>query len=265
MAGRLASVVCMDDNINEESCDWYHESWQYLRLIDLVSNPCWHRAFFKSAINDSTNWDDSILISGTADYTILSVIVDALSRKQIQSSEITVLDACRTPLLLCEWYASKQNISISNRNDDIREINFEGQFDLILTDAFLTRFPHETKREIIDKWSGLLTDGGMIATTIRIKPDAMEQGGSRNESPESFATRAQEKATALSECPGCPDQIAAMAKQWKTKIQSYPVVSVDEAIEIFSESSDLDICITVNSVPRETGEVTRYCQIKATY
>jgi hypothetical protein len=263
MAETLSSGFCGSNNLGEGTCDWYHGSWQYLRLLDIVSNPCWHHQFFTEAIKQKAEGGSSILISGTADYTMLSVIFDALKFEQIQSCEITVLDTCRTPLLLCDWYASKQNIELMIRNDDIREISKDQQYDLIITDAFLPRFQDEAKRKIIDIWRELLTDEGVIATTIRIKSDALEKGGSRDESPQSFATRARENAIAFSNCPAPADRIAVMAKRWKMRIQSYPVLSMDEAEAMFSLGGGFEVSTTVNSVPRETGEVTRYCQILA--
>ena len=160
-------------------CDWYHGAWQYLRVLDCVSAPQWHESFFADQLNEAlSNAKESIsvLISGTADYSILHLIVD-VAKKSGKKIEIDIVDLCQTPLKICEWYIeefkreapkmfSRFSFNVFRRN--IALFDCGKRYDVICTDAFLTRFSSNEVQSVIDKWAKLLKDTGEIITTIRI-------------------------------------------------------------------------------------------------
>jgi len=41
----LSKKACGGSYVDKRDCDWYHGSWQYLRLVDVVSTPDWHSSF----------------------------------------------------------------------------------------------------------------------------------------------------------------------------------------------------------------------------
>lgn len=182
---------CKSDFVDKDSCFWYHSVWQYLRLLDCVSSPEWHMDFYITSIKDFVNRKKnknqiSILISGCADNSMLYVIVHALS--EIVTSypelegEIVAIDLCDTPLLICEqWWEEEKKMSTTENSYSkvFQKINFstvtkdilsysDGSFDLIVTDAFLTRFPKDTTYSLLEHWKGLLNDYGQIITTVRV-------------------------------------------------------------------------------------------------
>src|SRR5262249_7549184 len=39
-------------SLEPDNCGWYHGTWQYLRLLDMVAVPHWHRQFYNQALGD---------------------------------------------------------------------------------------------------------------------------------------------------------------------------------------------------------------------
>lgn len=167
----IAEKECTKDYVDSESCTWYHSIWQYLRLLNMVSSPEWHSDFYIYNIRKmlSRKISPRILISGTADYSMLAYIIYCCEITY-NVADIFVIDLCKTPLTLCSWYAKRKNINITIINDDILKHSFDGiKFDLICTDAFLTRFSETTAYNIISVWRGLLVPNGYIVTTVRVR------------------------------------------------------------------------------------------------
>jgi hypothetical protein len=55
-------------------------------------------------------------------------------------------------------------------------------FDLIVTDAFLTRFTPDDAAVVVGNWARLLNAGGTVVTTVRLRGlDQPRQGGAANE------------------------------------------------------------------------------------
>src|SRR5262245_37835427 len=90
----VAAWTCRDDGTGR--CDWYHGTWQYLRILNLVSNPTWHSDFFVQAMRAlvADQPQTRVLISGSADYSMFAHAVAALGPRL----SATVLDWCPTPL-----------------------------------------------------------------------------------------------------------------------------------------------------------------------
>ena len=190
---------------SDRSCDWYHSSWQYLRAVDCVSAPQWHIKFYVKAIKERIKRGriPKILISGTADYSLLHIIVSELIDSNV-GAIIDVLDLCKTPLKICEWYVRKLQsagynnvVWVKNKNQfshtssrnqifihavksDITKFNAksvherEWEYDVICTDAFLTRFDHKEAGSILEKWASLLAQDGVVITTVRIYENEAE-------------------------------------------------------------------------------------------
>jgi len=175
--------------IDEHDCAWYHGIWQYLRLFNMVSSPTWHTTFYldklRAAIHD--RGARRILISGTADYTTLAfVLMAARDRfgKAPADLEVHVVDLCLTPLQACRWFADKHQIKIQThqaditQEDDSQPADFQHPkpFDLVIADAFLTRFTRKSAESVLSRWWDLLRPGGGVLTTVRLHP--------RNEYPD---------------------------------------------------------------------------------
>jgi len=101
--GAMAELTC--SRSGESSCAWYHGTWQYLRLLDLVSSPWWHASFFRNAIGRQSagRSDIRVLISGCADFSTYALV----QGQAADSAKITALDLCPTPLMATSWYARR--------------------------------------------------------------------------------------------------------------------------------------------------------------
>ncbi len=169
MLYEVASLCCSHDHVNETSCQWYHSIWQYLRLLNMVSTPSWHHDFYLKQLLSNTPDGESakVLISGTADYSMLAYVMNAAKRKNV-NAEITVVDLCETPLFACRWYANKLGQKVNALRTNIFDLNAKDEFSMICADAFLTRFKGEQLSQVLNKWYEMLKFGGIAVTTIRV-------------------------------------------------------------------------------------------------
>ena len=187
----VACANCKADYVDEDSCFWYHSVWQYLRVLNCVSSPEWHLQFYVGAIKEYVKLNNksflNILISGCADNSMLYVVVIAISEIMKERPDLTgkivAVDLCDTPLLICKKWWSKekeenqkkndpysivfQNISFSTVTKDICKYS-DSNFDLIVTDAFLTRFQKDSASNLLEHWGSLLNGHGQVITTVRI-------------------------------------------------------------------------------------------------
>lgn len=148
------------------SCEWYHSTWQYLRLINMVAVPNWYE-FYNDAISKALreHVKPKVFISACADYGMLAKLHESIIETGVMP-EIIIQDICETPLLSCRWYANKYGLDIVCRAEDIITNDIpERPFDLIITDEFLTVLKDPDKPTIVQKWHDLLKNGGTVITT----------------------------------------------------------------------------------------------------
>jgi hypothetical protein len=263
LAYQLAPVLCRGSHISESDCSWYHSIWQYLRIFNLVSTPTWHSEFYLREIGAALGKTitPNVLISGTADYSMLAHVLWGLGQRA--DAKITVADLCETPLLLCKWYARFAQRSIRTENTDIMKIKGDA-FDLIVSDAFLTRFSPQARTAMIQKWGYLLKPGGSVITTVRIEPRSSDDPvGSTLAQIENFASRAKIEARKWQTFLDLsPDQITSGAKTYAERMVSYSCRSVAELEQQF-RSAGLRISTTLAQVPGEM-KGTDYARVVAT-
>ncbi len=162
---------CNNGIMSTGDCRWYHSVWQYLRIIDKVSCPEWHASFYEKCFSKliKNNSHPKILISGTADYSLLAYFYHSLSISK-KNADIFVLDTCQTPLKMCKWYADKQGFNINVIHNNVLNLSsLDNKYDMICSDAFLTRFSKEDANKVVKNWYDVLNENGMIITTVRIR------------------------------------------------------------------------------------------------
>lgn len=257
----LANYTC-DLGHTEGSCGWYHGPWQYFRLLDMVGSPLWHHDFFVDSINSAVEANNSILISGTADYTMLALVIDSLEFSN-NDFQIDILDSCLTPLVLNDWYALSVGYSVNTIHQDVREMNKRNkEYDLIVADEFLTRFSSPGKSEVLENWSSLLAPDGKIVTTIRTDSDVEEETGLGDEEVRSFPDRARSNALNYDDFPIEPQRMESLAKRFAEGYDEhvrYPIKNKSEGIDLFNNSGFSILDAQVNAVEREVGN-TEVCQ-----
>ncbi len=236
VAERLSKNLCRTDPETGITCAWNHGTWQYLRLLNMITTPDLHAAFFHQSLSLPQPENPRILISGTADYGMLEKLREAFSGRDTPPN-ITVLDRCQTPLELCKWYASRTSMQISCRCVDILDYDEYGSFDLICTDSFIAQFDRKGRELLLRQWTRLLRLGGRIVTVNRIRPHTE---GPVRFSAEQIAlfTRAVEMRLPL--LRGVqdidPSNITRLAEQYALHQTTHAVSSEQELQELFEQS-----------------------------
>ncbi len=168
------------------SCNWYHGTWQYLRLLNMVAVPPWYE-FYQGALSDALRRrpHGRVLISAAADYGMLATLHEAMEETGA-TPRIQVYDICRTPLRACQWYAERHGFAIECVCANLLTGDLpKAAFDIIVTDEFLTVIKGEDKPVIVGRWKELLTPGGTLVTT------AMVGGATTPELRQGYAERAR--------------------------------------------------------------------------
>jgi SAM-dependent methyltransferase len=236
IARELASILCKGDHVSPEDCSWYHSIWQYLRIFDMVSTPTWHSKFYIDTLSELSKKKEykRILISGTADYSMLAHVLWGY-RNGLQPPEVTVVDLCETPLFLCKWYAKLVNKHIQTAASDILNFKDSKPFDLIVTDAFLTRFSDKDRLRVVDCWYNLLRSGGKVITTVRIEPNLSGQLVIATPvQSDAFRRRAFREAIRWQSFLNfAAEDIANLAQRYAERMTSFPIRSNKELRTIF--------------------------------
>jgi 2-polyprenyl-3-methyl-5-hydroxy-6-metoxy-1,4-benzoquinol methylase len=166
-------------------CDWYHGTWQYMRLLNMVAVPRWY-PFYMEVLSEALRKkpDAKVMISACADLGMLHTLHHAVEAADAHPT-IVIYDICNTPLKNSGWYAKKHNFTVECRCENIITADIEkSSFDLITTDEFLTVLQKPYKPLIIEKWKKILKPEGTLVTT------AMIGGPTTPELREGYARRA---------------------------------------------------------------------------
>lgn len=225
------------------TCDWYHQSWQYLRMLGLVSTPGWHSNFYRRCFDQAFESEvREVLVSGTADFAIVDHLARCVPPELLNCVVFTVLDICWTPISSCKWYDrwykenTGKNLNLRVAQRDALDSRFENDvFDMITTDAFLTRFPETQRNRLVSEWHRILKPGGRIVTTARLS------GGSKVEKVicgdgeiEDFVLRAYQGVEERKSWLGpMKSIIGRLARNYASNIISYPLPSEDYISELF--------------------------------
>ena len=262
----VAPVLCTADHIDTTGCSWYHASWQYMRLLDLVSTPSWHAEFYSAALLDpfSSRRGVATLISGTADYSLLAYVRRAMAAASAEA-EVVVLDLCPTPLFACQWYGKREGFAVKTRQASILDGSAVSaqSFDLICSDAFLTRFPTTLALEVLNRWKDLLRPRGRIVTTVRVH-ESHNLVRSTEDAIVEFKERARVRAGRWRAfVRKTPAEIAELAETYARKMRSESLGDVQDIRSLFDEAG-----LSVSSIEEASvaGELypTNYARIIAT-
>jgi 2-polyprenyl-3-methyl-5-hydroxy-6-metoxy-1,4-benzoquinol methylase len=153
----------------ELCCDWYHGTWQYMRLLNMVAVPRWY-PFYKDALCNALREKPNgrVMVSACADLGMLHTLHDAMKATNA-NPEIIIYDICNTPLKNSQWYAQKHGFNVTCYCENIITSDIEkDSFDLVTTDEFLTVLQDPYKPLIVERWKKILKPGGTLVTTAMI-------------------------------------------------------------------------------------------------
>ena len=158
--------------------------------------------------------------------------------KLSKEGSYSVLDLCQTPLFACQWYAKREKIEINTICTSIFDLKEHNKFDLICTDAFLTRFSKDDMRRVISVWYDALSDGGNIVTTIRIHDDKhICPETPADEDIELFRRKAFERSKIWGNAINySQEQVSVMAETYARKMKSNSIGSREDVLQVFGET-----------------------------
>ena len=270
-------AYCSSSDHGKKDCSAYHLPWQRLRLCGVVSTPSWHGEFYANAFR---SWCDSmkqkkphgrlnILVSGLADYAMLYWVAQSIEHAERKRCTFHVLDICQTPLKACLWLTRRLfdqcnpplSLDVLLYHRDIYKNGFDpDSFDLITSDAFLTRFEGvQAKVELFNEWIRVLRPGGRIITTARVKERA-------DDIKQSDRQAFIERAVSFGLEKGIPEhEVRSLAQAYASYIDSYPFVTETEARRFIEQyTSQVEILdLKFRLLPEEKEMVpANYCRME---
>ena len=221
----IASEVCSGGYPDENDCSWYHGNWMLLRYLGVVSNPYWHEAFYKEALqNIGASGKEYVLVAGTADFSM------PLLCSESNISKVYICDKCATPLKICNLVSQFLGCDWQTFIQDVCS-EFPVKYDVIINDAFLSRFTEKDK-PLIGIYNGL-KQGGYYITTL--KKGRRNSGGDVSDLVRAhFMHKVSERYNKNKDV--LPDlDIDAISSTYVDKMSSFPVENENEIYALFKK------------------------------
>jgi SAM-dependent methyltransferase len=194
-----------------------------------------HRHFFAKALHKLGSDVNamSVLVSGSADYLIPSLILDALSSVG-KCPELTVVDICETPLLMNTWYATRLGAVIRVQHCDILDYDADPTIEVICTHHFFNYFPAEMRQHVIAKWRSLLRpDGRLILVNRYYKPDQVRSTGySEDECAALVAAARNALSRRCDDFPFSDAEVEEMVRQYGARIRVHALDTPQELLDL---------------------------------
>jgi hypothetical protein len=138
-----------------------------------------------------------------------------------------------------------------------------GGYDIIATDSFLTRFSPEECEHVVDTWNALLAPGGVVVTTVRLRPYDQPYDEVSDEVSD-FAARARKAAQRWRPyLRAGVDEITADARQYARRI-SCSDLGGEESVTMLFKRHGFDINYSEPATCRGETCNTQYLRIVAT-
>jgi len=236
--------ACETGYVDADDCSWYHQNWILLRQLGVVSNPFWHEHFFEEQLKEYVACRDSkMLVLGTADFSMPYLC------RQVGLQELYISDICLTPLNICDMIAANEGYHWHTSVNDIRE-GLPARYDLIVNDAFLTRFEYEEKKDVLVKIGQALNAGGKYVTTIRKGWNNGKPVIPSKDEKDCFV----KKAVKLSNGSSANDTEVS-ARQYIEKMISYPIKDEEVLFQLCKDLFSIEYVASID-VPGECVEST---------
>jgi SAM-dependent methyltransferase len=173
LARSLSDALCRTPN-GRDHCGALHGIWSELRLLELAAEPARHASFYADALGTCAASGSSarVLVPGCADWGMLATVAAAYRDHQARL-DVTVVDRCPAPVLLCGWYGSEVGLPVRTAVGDVSSWGEADAFDVICTHSLLTYPALEERRRLVANWRRLLRPGGVVVTVSRLTTDHM--------------------------------------------------------------------------------------------
>ena len=233
LARELAPERCPESFYGDTDCTLYHGLVQYLRLLGVVAAPQRQGHFYREALAAAARAGEPlrVLVAGAADASMLAHVVTAYEGTGA-ALDVTVVDVCKTPLAVCEWYASTRGLAIRTARCNVADFADGAPYDVICTDSLLTLVPPDVRPAAVGRWHALLRPGGRVVTSMRIGGAGASSGGSPADDFADWVLGEAERRRDLLDVD--PQTLADEARRYTGTIPLYPLASRDELVELFA-------------------------------
>ena len=235
LAWALAPRLCQGDPASHESCVWYHQVWQYLRLLEIITSIRTNTPFLLDTFARLADTHPRVLIAASADYGMLAHLKHAFGDRPL---DVTLVDRCPTSIRLNQWYADRLGFALTTVCDDVLAVRTDRPFDLVCTHNFVGRFEAEGRLRLAERWHALLRPGGVVVTTQRVRPGSREVRTSYT--PEQARALGATVAAAAAAYPGSlgasPEDVGHATVENALRKEAYVVTSSREIAETFERA-----------------------------
>lgn len=123
----------------------------------------------------ASNASIEIVIPGSADTGILATCAHAaatLGAASLNRCRFTVLDRCRTPLILCQEFAARHQLSLRTGQVDLHNLSQQYDADLIVAHSIFRFINQSDQVTVLDKFGSWLRPGGRMIVSNSLKQGA---------------------------------------------------------------------------------------------
>jgi len=169
----LARIHC-------SSCAGYHEDWyrrrsEVDRESQLLVNPDFMAGLFHAIARNHAEGRERLrfFIAGSADTKLLAACAHAASLQSFYPPETVsyhVMDACLTPLLLCQDFAARHSLQLSVTHGLLPQDLPRTTADVAIVSGVLRFIPPDAHAAVVTGLSRLCTGGGRLVFTQSLRP-----------------------------------------------------------------------------------------------
>lgn len=142
------------------SCADLHALWPYIRLSRTSTGSESEGSDLEVALRDLIgNGRRRVLVAGSADSGLLALVARAGAP---HPEEVVVLDICETPLELCRQFANKWSIQIATRRQDLRQLDDQSKYDVVLVHGTLHFIARDGRLEALARIRRALRPQGRL-------------------------------------------------------------------------------------------------------
>jgi 2-polyprenyl-3-methyl-5-hydroxy-6-metoxy-1,4-benzoquinol methylase len=153
----LAQIHCGE-------CRDYHISRSCLKFGGVERGPERDRELFAPLLARNSPIGARVLIAGAADAGLLDFVLKTIGPR---NPKITVVDLCKTPLILCEKLAAAHSVEIETRVANLVNVGDVGTFDVIIAHLVLPFIAAEHRRDFLANLATMLAPRGAIISALK--------------------------------------------------------------------------------------------------
>jgi hypothetical protein len=238
LSWRMAPCLCPGKSDSfDDACTHYHRLRPLLRYLGLATQPSDQEPFFRAALWDAIRAvGREVLISGASDEGMAELVLTT-TREAQQTVSITVVDRCRTPLLINEKFAEDEGAVLSTIHSDFLALPPMKSCDVLVTHSLLGQFPEEKRPALFRAWQAVMKPGARLITVFRVSgSQSKPRLFSRNDGAE-LRREVGNRLQALPPQPGLHhDEVLAEIDAYVAARRSNPIRSVEEVTDALEQA-----------------------------